>query len=84
MDTLPAITIGLVIMIYGVFVCNGEMLWLLITYKIRFKKETDEKYKKKIYGTYGIILIIIGTVVLVIGSVLFYKGIVTTKNNYSY
>ncbi|MDR2632059.1 MAG: DUF3784 domain-containing protein [Treponema sp.] len=84
MDTFPAIIIGLIIIIYGVFVYNGKMLWFLITYKTRFKEETDEKYKKKIYRTYGIIFIIIGIVVLVIGSILFYKGIITTKNNYLY
>jgi hypothetical protein len=85
MDTFPAIIIGLIIIIYGVFVYNGKMLWFLITYKTRFKEEADEKYKKKIYRTYGIIFIIIGIVVLVIGSILFYKGIIiTTKNNYLY
>lgn len=66
MDTFPAIIIGSLIIIYGVFVYNEKMLWLLITYKTRFKDETDEKYKKKVYKTYGIILIIIGTVLLVI------------------
>ncbi|MDR2798014.1 MAG: DUF3784 domain-containing protein [Treponema sp.] len=66
MDTFPAIIIGSLIIIYGVFVYNEKMLWLLITYKTRFKDETDEKHKKKVYKTYGIILIIIGTVLLVI------------------
>jgi ABC-type phosphate transport system permease subunit len=84
MDTFPAIIIGLIIIIHGVFVYNGKMLWFLTTYKMRFKDETDKKYKKKIYRTYGIMLTIIGTVILIIGCILFYKGINTTKNNYLY
>jgi hypothetical protein len=84
MDTFPAIIIGLILIIYGVFVYNGKMLWFLITYKTRFKEETNEEYKKKIYKTYGKIFMIIGTVVLVIGCILLFKGIITTKNNYLY
>jgi heme/copper-type cytochrome/quinol oxidase subunit 2 len=84
MDTIPAIIIGLVIIIYGIFVYNGKLLCTLITYRARFKEETDEKYKMKVYRTYGIILTIIGTVILAIGIILFFKGIITTKNNYLY
>ena len=84
MDTFPAIIIGFILIIYGIFVYNGKMLWLLITYNTRFKEATNEENKKKDYKTYGIIFIIIGTVVLVIGCILFLKGIITTKNNYLY
>jgi hypothetical protein len=35
MDTFPAIIIGPIIIIYGVFVYNGKMLWFLTTYKIK-------------------------------------------------
>jgi hypothetical protein len=78
-DTLPALIIGSLITIYGYLVYNGKMLWILITYKERFKEETNGKHKKRIYRTYGILLIIIGMAVLAIGSILFYKGIITTK-----
>jgi ABC-type phosphate transport system permease subunit len=84
MDTIPAIIISFILILYGIFVFNGKMLWFLTTYKERFKEETDEKNKKKIYRTYGIIFIIIGTIILVISSILFYRGIITTKNNYLY
>ena len=84
MDTFPAIIIGFILIIYGIFVYNGKMLWLLITYKTRFKEATNEENKKKDYKTYGIIFIIIGTVALVIGCILFLKGIITTKNNCLY
>jgi hypothetical protein len=84
MDTIPAIIIGLIIIIYGIFVYNGKLLCALITYRARFKDEIDKKYKRKIYRTYGIILTIIGTVILAIGIILFCKGIITTKNNYLY
>ena len=57
MDSLPAIIIGPVIILYGIFVYNGKMLWFLTAYKTRFKDETDENNKKKIYKTYGIIFI---------------------------
>jgi uncharacterized membrane protein len=84
MDTIPAIIISFIIILIGIFVYNGKMLWLLTTYKERFKGETDENNKKKIYRTYGIIFIIIGMVILIIGCILFYKGIITTKNNILY
>jgi hypothetical protein len=84
MDTIPAIIIGLIIIVYGIFVYNGKLLCTLITHKTRFKDETDEKYKRKIYRTYGIILTIIGTVILKGGIILFCKVILTTKNNYLY
>jgi hypothetical protein len=84
MDTIPAIIIGLIIIIYGIFVFNGKLLWFLTSYKMRFKNEPDEKYKKKIYKLYGVIFIIIGTIILIIGSILLYKGIITTKNNNLY
>ncbi|MDR2660071.1 MAG: DUF3784 domain-containing protein [Spirochaetaceae bacterium] len=84
MDTFPAIIIGIIIIIYGIFVYNGKLLWFLTTYKNRLKNETNEKYKKKIYRIYGIILIIIGIAALTIACILLYNGIVNTKNNYLY
>jgi hypothetical protein len=81
MDTLPAIIVGLMIIVYGIFVYNGKLLWFLTTYKTRFKNENDTK---KTYMLYGIIIIIIGTAALVIGGILLYKGIITTKDNYLY
>jgi hypothetical protein len=47
MDTFPAIILGLIIAIYGIFVYNGKLLWFLTGYKIRLKDETDKKYKKR-------------------------------------
>ena len=69
---------------YGIFVYNGKMLWLLTMYKAKFKGETDENYKKKIYKTYGIVFVIIGIIILVISFMLYINGIETTKNNNLY
>jgi uncharacterized protein YutD len=44
MDTLAGIIIGPIIIVYGIFVYKGKMLWFLTSYKERFK---DENYKKK-------------------------------------
>jgi ABC-type phosphate transport system permease subunit len=75
MDTIPAIIIGLIIVVYGVFVYCGKLLWFLTSYKTKFKGETNENYKRKTYRTYGILFLIIGTVVLITGGIVFFKGI---------
>jgi hypothetical protein len=73
-DILPIIITGPIIILYGIFIYNGKLLWFLISYKIRFKDEPDKDYKKKIYRPYGIIFILIGTVTLVIGGIVLYEG----------
>jgi hypothetical protein len=74
MDTIPAIIIGICLIIYGLFVYKRKMLWIL-------NRTTNDLKMKR---TYGIIFIIIGIIVLVIGCILYSKGIITTKNNNLY
>lgn len=79
MDSIPAIIFGIVFIIYGIFVFNGKLLWFLKMYKYRFKDEQENEKKRKAYKTYGIIFMVIGLLMLVIGSILYSKGIITTK-----
>jgi hypothetical protein len=82
MDTIPAIIFGIIFIVYGIFVFNGKLLWFLTTYKLRFKDEPDKNCKKKSYRIYGLIFIITGILILIVGSIFFLKGIISTKTNY--
>ena len=84
MDVIAVIIIGPILVAYGILVFNGKLLWFLASYKYRFKDETDENYKKKVYRTYGIIFMIIGIVTLIVGLILFSKGIISTKKGFLY
>jgi hypothetical protein len=84
MDTIPAMIIGVILVVYGLFVHKGKMLWFLKLNSHRLRDETGKKYKSRIYKTYGMLFIIIGLMLLVIGCILYSKGIVTTKNNNLY
>ena len=84
MDSLPAIILGIILIIYGIFVFNGKLLWFLAAYTFRFKDEPKNNSKKKVYRTYAVIFIIIGIIVLIVGLILFSRGIISTKNNYLY
>ena len=84
MDIFVGLIIGPLLIIYGYFVYNGKLLWFLINYKIRFKDETDEKHKRKVYRIYGLIFIIIGIIVFLICCVFYINGISVPKDNNLY
>ena len=84
MNAIGAIIIGPILIILGICIYKGKLLWLLIDYKIRFKDEPDKEYKRKVYRQYGIIFMSIGAIILIAGLVLFSMGISSTKTNFLY
>jgi hypothetical protein len=84
MDTVPAIVVGLVLILYGLCVYKGKRLGLLTAYFSRFKYETDENNKKKAYKTYCVVFIIMGMIIVIIACLFYFKGIDTTKSNNLY
>jgi amino acid transporter len=77
---LPAIIICVLLMIYGIFVFNGKLLWFLKDYNIRFKDEVDEKKREKTYRKYGIIIVSISILLSIICFYQYFMGIDTIKN----
>jgi hypothetical protein len=76
---LPAIIISSLMIIYGIFVFNGKLLWLLKDCKARFDNENDKDYKKS-YRTYGKIIITVGLIISIICIFQYVSGIDTIKN----
>jgi hypothetical protein len=79
-DFFPAIIICSLIIIYGIFVFNGKLLWFLKDYKIRFKDENDKNKLIKSYKNYGIIIISIGLLLSIICIFQYIMGIDTFIN----
>ena len=77
---LSAIIISVMIIIYGIFVFNGKLLWFLKDYNIRFKDEKNQNKKKKTYEIYGLIILAIGIILSIICSYQYLMGIDTIKN----